>query len=323
MLIGTSVRAHPFPKRSRSAIAKPVRKNHSAERFGVSGRLSGDRLGQEASEAFAPDDIVKFEVGDLPGMERNMMRDAMTKEDKKDYQNAQAAYAELLKKPGLQERTKRYLTFKKILLTNKMVEELDADKGWKEKAEACVKERNLFLVAEDLKIKSGWEQWFGARANTRLLIELGKYDDAARTWQHVSKNANMDGRTTRSETRDRLANPRRAVRGRRTNAAELLKTATGARKERLNLYAIAASRSDGKTTGRHRQNQSGDGQVKDASVHATGFSMTGELYLAGKKPRDAMNFGVETVMNQDKDEVLKALVRPVKVFESCKMMTTK
>ena len=59
-------------------------------------------------------------------------------------------------------------------------------------------------------------------------------------------------------------------------------------------------------------------KTKDASVHVTGFSMLGELYLAGGKPRDALwEFAmVETVLNQDKDEALKAVSRLAEMFEA-------
>jgi hypothetical protein len=59
-------------------------------------------------------------------------------------------------------------------------------------------------------------------------------------------------------------------------------------------------------------------KTKDPTVHATGFALRGELYLAAGKPRDAMweFLWVETVMNQDRDEVFKALVRLADIFEA-------
>jgi hypothetical protein len=56
---------------------------------------------------------------------------------------------------------------------------------------------------------------------------------------------------------------------------------------------------------------------KEPAVRAVGFSMIGELYLAAKKPREAMwaFLWVETVYNQDKDEVLKAMVRLKQCFK--------
>ena len=57
--------------------------------------------------------------------------------------------------------------------------------------------------------------------------------------------------------------------------------------------------------------------TKEPTVRAVGYGMLGELYLASKKPRDAMwmFIWVETVYNQDKDEVLKALVRLASIFK--------
>jgi hypothetical protein len=270
-----------------------------------------------------PDDIVKFSVGDLPGVDRETILSAISKEDKKEYDGARTAYVNLLKKtPPIQDpRSKRYLEFKKLQMTNKLVDELDADKGWKEKAETCVKEWISFLSAEDLNVKSGWEQWPAVRASTRLQVELGKFEEAARTWAQISKNPNMppDARLEAS-----LQEVDLQIRGGKypiasANAAEALKTATGAKKDRLNIYVIAAKAADDNKPleGVDKIKAEMD-KSKDATVHATGFSMMGELYLAGKKHRDAMwmFLWVETVMNQDKDESLKAISRLIEIFEA-------
>ena len=57
--------------------------------------------------------------------------------------------------------------------------------------------------------------------------------------------------------------------------------------------------------------------TKDSTVRAVGYGMIGELYLASKRPRDAMwaFLAVETLYNQEKEEVFKALVRLAQVFK--------
>jgi hypothetical protein len=100
-------------------------------------------------------------------------------------------------------------------------------------------------------------------------------------------------------------------------ASELLKTAAGPRKDRLVIYEIAAKAAGG---GRPLEGvekvRAELAKTKDPSVQATAFAMAGELYLAGGKPRDAMweFLWVETVVNQDRDEVFKALSRLAEIF---------
>jgi hypothetical protein len=259
-----------------------------------------------------PDDITKFAVGELQGVERSFIQAANAKEDKKEWEPARANYVELLKKTGLPERSKRYLEFKKVQLTHRMVDELDAEKGWAEKADDCIKDWNSFLVAEDTK--AGWEQWPAVRGSTRLQIERRKFDDAARNWERVSNNPNMppDARLEASLQAIDLQIRGGAYSAAGTTANELLKTAVGPKKDRLTIYALAAKAGgDGKPLDGIDKIKAEMDKTKDPSVHATGFSMMGELYLAGKKQRDAMwmFLWVETVLNQDKDEALTPMTR--------------
>jgi hypothetical protein len=266
----------------------------------------------------APDDIVKIAIGDLPSVDRDTIRAITTKEEKKDYDGARLGYQDLLKKAaGAPERTKRYLEFKVAVSNHKIVDELDADKGWKTKAEDAAKVWGDFLRDH----KSGWELWPAVRATTRLQIELGKYDDASRVWGRLSKNAEMP---PDAKLEAALQEIDLQIRGKTysvaaTAAAELAKTAAGAKKDRLVIYEIAAKAGgDGKPLDGIDKIKAEMDKTKDASVHATGFSMMGELYLAGGKNRDAMwaFLWVETVMNQDKDEALKAISRLADMFEA-------
>lgn len=267
----------------------------------------------------APDDILKVAIGDLPGLDRNVILNATTKEGNKEYDAARAIYQDQLKKSGIPDRTKRYLEFKKLQMTNKIVDELSADKGWKEQAEKCVGDWNSFLIAEDTK--SGWEQWPATRACTRLQIELGKYEDASRAWSRVNKNKNMpadaklEAAIQEIDLQIRSKQYSTAV----TAATDLLKSAVGARKDRLAIYEIAAKAgADGKPLDGIDKIKAEMNKTKDTSVHTTGFSVMGELYLAGGKPRDAMwmFLWVETVLNQDKDEAFKAVSRLAEIFKS-------
>jgi hypothetical protein len=276
-------------------------------------------VGDKAGPPINPDDIVKLVIGDLPGVDRQVVLGAHQKEDEKKYDAARAIYQDALKKAGLPERSKRYLEFKKVQMTNKIVDELDADKGFKEKADECIKEWTSFLTADDTR--TGWEQWPAVRACTRLQIERGKYDDAARTWSRASKNNNLppDARLEAALQEIDLQIRGKAYSAAATTAAELIKTAAGTRKDRLVIYEIAAKAGgDGRPLEGVDKIKAEMDKTKDASVHATGFSMMGELYLAGGKPRDAMwsFLWVETVLNQDRDEAFKAISRLADMFES-------
>lgn len=265
-----------------------------------------------------PDDIVKIAIGDLQGVDRNAINTAVGKEGNKEYDAARTLYQDLHKKAGLPERSKRYLEFKKVQMTHKIVDDLDAEKGWKEKAEECIKDWTSFLTSDDTKF--GWEQWPATRACTRLQIECRKYDAAAIAWGRVSKNANMppDAKLEAAMQEIDLQIRSKAYSAAATGAAELIKTAAGSKKDRLVIYELAAKAGgSGKPLDGIAGIKAEMNKTKDASVHATGFSMLGELYLAGGKPRDAIwEFAmVDTVLNQDRDEVYKALARLIELFE--------
>lgn len=268
----------------------------------------------------SPDDIVKFSVGALPGVDRDKILAAQSKEEKHEYDAARAIYAEQLKKGGnLPERSKRYLEFKSVMMLNKVVDGLDPDKGWKEKADECITKWKDFIDSD--AAKAGWEQWPAVRACTRLQVERGKFDDAARTWSRVARNAAMppDARLEAALQEIDLQIRSKQYPGAAASAAELAKTAAGARKDRLAIYEAAArAAGEGKPLDGIARIKAEMDKTKDASVHATGFSMMGELYLAAGKPRDAMwmFLWVETVVNHDKDEVLKAMSRLAEIFEA-------
>jgi hypothetical protein len=268
-----------------------------------------------------PDDIISINIGDLPGVERGIILGLNAKEEKKDYAAAYTGYLDLAKKSTtIPERSKRYLQFKVAYLNNKIADELDATKGWKEKAEAAVKVWSDFLQ----EYRSGWELWPAVRNCTRLQIELGKYEDASRVWGRLAKNpelppdAKLEAAIQEIDLQIRSKNPA-TYSAALTAATELLKTAAGAKKDRLVIYQIAAKAAgSGKPLDGINQIKAEMDKTKDPAVHATGFSMMGELYLAdGKKSsRDAMwmFLWVETVVNQDKDEVLKAISRLAEMF---------
>ena len=154
----------------------------------------------------------------------------------------------------------------------------------------------------------------------RLQVERGKYDDAAGAWEklrgvsEMPPDAKLEAGIQEVDLRIRGKTYPNAA----ALADELQKVATGARKERLAVYAIAAkAASDGKYAEGVDRIRSEMDKSKDPAVHATGYGMMGELYLAAGKSRDAMwmFLWVETVVNQDRDETFKALCRLADLFE--------
>lgn len=281
-------------------------------------QVFGGEKADKVVATVAPDDVVKVAIGDLPGIDRAVILGNNAKEDKKDYDGARVSYQDLLKKSSAApEKSKRFLEYKIAYLNNKIVDDLD-EKSWKPKAEDAVKVWGAFLQ----DYKSGWELWPAVRHCTRLQIELGKFDDAARTWSRLSKNADMppDAKLEAAIQEVDLQIRSKAYSAALTSAGELLKTAAGPKKDRLAIYEIAAKAGgDGKPLDGIDKIKAEMEKTKDPSVHATGFSMMGELYLAdGKKLRDAMwmFLWVETVVNQDKDEAFKAVSRLADLFET-------
>lgn len=266
-----------------------------------------------------PDDVVKIAIGELPGIDRNIILGIMAKEDKKDYKTAyEDAKKALAGAAAAPERTKRYLTFRMIANNNHIVDELDADKGWKEKAEEISKDWRQFL--QDYPV--GWETWAAAKARTRVLVELGKFDEAAGTWTKLaaSKDLPPDARLDAALQEIDLNIRAKVYAPAAVAAAELGKTAAGPRKERLAIYEIATKGAAGDKAALDAVTQikAEMDKTKDPAVHATGFSMMAELYLLANKPRDAMwaFLWVETVLNQDRDEAFKAVVQLANLFET-------
>jgi hypothetical protein len=265
----------------------------------------------------SPDDVLKVAIGDLQGADRAQILANATKEEKREWDGARKGYDELLKKAAAApERTKRHLEFKRNLMTQRVADELEYEKDWAAKADECAKEWTVFFT----EYKGGWELWPATRAQTRIFIERGKFDEAARAWGRLAKSAEMppEAKTEAVLQEIDLSIRAKAHSAAGTAAAEQLKTATGARKDRLVIYEIAAKAGgDGKALEGVEKIRAEMNKTKDPSVHATGFSMIAELYLLGGKPRDAMwsFLWVETVLNQDREEVFKAISRLANLFE--------
>ncbi len=274
----------------------------------------------------AAGDIVKVIPGDLVGVDRPDMLGLLSLEDKKnkkDYEAARLGYIQLIQKAAAAPpKSKMFLAYKKAWLSTKILDESDDDE-WNKQVDSVSKEWNDFLN----DYKTSWETWYAARTYARLNIELNKYRDIENMWKRMGAKEVELPADLRMEANIQLIDAQ--IRGGGTGfaaaatAAEtLMKSAPGViAKDKLAIYAraglVGENASAEVLTAAVKDINDKIAASKEPTVRAVGFSMLGEIYLAAKKPREAMwaFLWVETVYNQDKDEVLKAVVRLKQCFK--------
>jgi hypothetical protein len=150
---------------------------------------------------------------------------------------------------------------------------------------------------------------------------LGKFDDAARTWNRLTKKevelpADLRLAVAMHEIDAQIRTKQYAT---AAVAAKTLKEAAwpGPAKDKLEIYELAAKAAEGADYAAGVKTvEEKINATKDAGVRGVGYSMVGELHLAQKKPREAMwaFLWVETVYSTDKDEAFKAMCRLTEVF---------
>jgi hypothetical protein len=272
--------------------------------------------------SFAPSDLVKYTPGDLVGLDRGQILAQITTEDKKtkkEYITAREGYVDMLKKaPTAPEPSKRYLEFKIAQMTTNIANESADDENWSTLADAAVKAWASYLG----EYKTSWEVWPATRAYTRLLEELNKYDEIARTWARTAKTADLPSDLKlEAEMQEIDAQIRSKAFASAADKADTMgkASAPGANKDKLDIYHTAAkAAANGDYGGGIKGVQERIDKTKDVGVRGVGYSMIGELYLLDNKPRDAMwaFLWVETVYNSDRDEAFKAMCRLAEVFKA-------
>jgi hypothetical protein len=272
--------------------------------------------GGKVLTTISPADIVRAIPGDLPPIDRKDVLAQAALEEKKDWEKARLGYAEMLKKTASPpEKTRRFLEFKVATLTARVADDAADDSGWKEKTEEAAKLLETYLVA----YPGGWEAWPAARTCARLQIELGDYQKAARTWGKAAQSPDLPA-DLRAEAGlqeiDLLIRAKQyAVAGAKTEA--MLKGATaGLVKDKLTIYQLTIKAAGADPVAGIKPIEDDIAKTKDPGVRAVGYGMIGELYLIADKPREAMwaFLWVEVVYNQDRDEVVKAMVRVTDTF---------
>jgi len=262
-------------------------------------------------------DIVRVLPGELPPLERTKDLLPLFDLEKKDPAKALQTCEELRKRPGLTPKAKQFLEFKRAMLTARLSDDAADEAAWKDKAKEAANQLELYLTTPEYA--TGWELWPTARACARIQLELGEPQKAAAAWAAITREGTDLPPDARVEAtlQEIDAHIRNRAWTEAAGKAKTLTTAAGAAKEKVNIYSIAAK--FGPTA------MPADGvkpiedeiaKTKDPTVRAAGFAMIGELYLAAKKPRDAMwaFLWVEVVYNTDRDEVTRALIRLKEYF---------
>ncbi len=263
-------------------------------------------------------DIVRTYPVDIKELPREQAAEPTKLELARDFDKARAGYEAIKEKfkAGATDRMRKWLAFRIAYTTTRAADDTPADSGWKDKAEAGLKLLNDYLA----DYPGGWEAWAATRTAARVNHELGKSEAAARLWAKAAKAADVtpDLRVEAAyQEADALMRAGRFSEAAGKAAEALPKAAPGAPKERLNLIVLAAKAAGANPLDGVAALEAEVGKTKDAAVRATGYGLMGELYLAGKKPREAMwaYLWVEVVYNQDKEEVAKALARLAEVFK--------
>jgi hypothetical protein len=275
----------------------------------------------------SPVDIVKLVPGDLPGSDRSAAVGLLPLEEKKtrkDYEAARLNYSELLQKAAAAPpKTKQYLAFKKAMMFTRVLDDADDDE-WSKQVDPLIKEWAAFLN----DYRSGWEIWPAARIEARLLTETGRFDELEKLWRRMQAkdvelppDLRQEALLQMIDSEIRLGGAGYASAKQAADAALKAPDLGLVAKDKLAIYArvgqLGGSPSAEEATAAAKEIEEKIAASKEPTVRGLGYSMLGEVYLAAKRPRDAMwaFLWAETVYNADKDEVLKALVRLQQIFK--------
>ena len=264
-------------------------------------------------------DIVRTYPLDLKELPSDQAYEPVKHEVARDWDKARGSYEALREKykTTATPRLKQWLAFRVAVTTARAADDTAVDNNWKEKAEAGLKLLTEYLADHP----GGWEAWYATRTAARLNHELGKSEGAAKLWAKQAKAADItpDLKVEAAyQEADALMRAGLFTEAEARAAAATKDAAAGTPRERLKLIVLAAKAATATDPAAGVPALEAEiGKTKDAAVRAAGQAMVGELYLAGKKPRDAMwaILAVEVVYNQDREEVAKAQARLTDVYK--------
>ncbi len=299
-------------KKDRDGAPKSVEGEIKATPVGYQILASGSKV-----IPISPIDIVRVVPAELPGIEQKDLIAVGLPENAKDWEKARLGYEELKKQTkNTAEKTRKFLDFKLATLTARTADATADDAGWKEKTEGAATLLSQYLSDH----KGGWEVYPAGRTCARLQTELGQFENASRTWAKLVNNSDVPPDLRQEAHFQEVDSLIRAHRypDASARATEALKSAAaGGPKDRLAICQIAAKYADTNPVDGVAPIEAEIAKSKDPMTRAVGYEMIAELYLVAKKPREAMwaLLWVEVVYNQDRDEVVKAMVRLAESFQ--------
>lgn len=275
-------------------------------------------VGGKQSALVTAADVVRSYPLDLKELTTDQITEAVRLEVARDWDKARAGYEAMREKykSAAPPRFKQWVKFRIAVTTARGADDTAVDQGWKEKAEAGLKLLTEYMADHP----GGWESWYATRHAARINYELGQYEAASRLWQKQAKATDItpDLKVEAAyQEADALMRAGRFPEAEARAEGAMKDAAAGTPKERLKLIAMAAKAATASDPSAGVPALEAEiGKTKDAAVRATGYAMVGELYLAAKKPRDAMwsILTVEVVYNQDREEVAKAQARLTEVY---------
>ncbi len=268
--------------------------------------------------------IISLEYGNLPGLDKIIL-DLRTAENQGIAVKARDLYTAEVKKNPTDAKTKKYLEYREAYWTARAADEKT---GPALQTEAPVAIAKLVGFVQDYGKKNAWEVWPIAQMAARLQFELGKYSDAGSIYSQLSK---VDGLTPELKFDARLSECEMLFRGGNALTAlpaldELAKTtgfpAAGPLREKLMILqaatkALSEKKPKEKPVAATKAIEDVVSKTADPLVRSFGHNILGELYLQVDLPREAMweLLRVEVVDNQDRGEVLKAVLRLADCFQ--------
>lgn len=273
----------------------------------------------------SPADLIRVIPAEIPGFDLKTIREPANLEAKKEWEKARLIHADMARKTSnAPERVRKYFEFRIAMTSAKAADDTADETAAIAKAAEATKLLENFLTAN----KTGWEAWSAGSTLARLQAsgvetlkdgdkqtERRTFQEASRTWGKVARAADL---TPDLRLEASLQEIDTRIRSRQFAEAKVLideavKTApAGPMKDRLAIFELAQKFGDNPNPDEGiKAIDAVLTKAKDPHVQATGYGMMGELYLNAGKPRDAMwqFLWVEVVHNQNRDEVLKALVR--------------
>jgi hypothetical protein len=277
-------------------------------------------VGGKEKARFTPTEIVRVDLGDLPGLTPDDKSLLFGLDNEKDPEKAARGYAALVGKAGEYPRVRRAMAFREVTALARAADA--ADEATFQSAAPAAADRLANFAGESAK---SWETVPAALVAARLYEDVSQFDRAAAVLAALAATPGLpaeqriDARLRAADASLRSANP---AAGRAAVAALLADPdvpATGGLRERLSVLDLRAKAPPpGTRPDDHlvKLRASIDAATTTAA-RAAGYLATGDLLLAHGRPRDALweYLNVEVVYDQDRDDVRKAQRRLVVVFD--------